>query len=66
MRSHSSCLFDIGQSLLVDFGLYDPTRLVFCQKRQDEWERTSQCPPTVADQCQKDKTSGSVQVKDHQ
>ena len=30
MRSHSSCLFDIGrQSLLVDFGLYDPTRLVF-------------------------------------
>ena len=29
MRSHSSFFFDIGQSLLVDFGLYDPTRLVF-------------------------------------
>ena len=29
MRSHSSCLFDIGHSLLVDFGLYDLTRLVF-------------------------------------
>ena len=29
MRSHSSCIFDIGQSLLVDFDLYDPTRLVF-------------------------------------
>ena len=27
--SHSSCLFDIGQSLLVDFGLCAPTRLVF-------------------------------------
>ena len=29
MRSHASCLYDIGQSLLVDFGLYAPTRLVF-------------------------------------
>ena len=29
MRSHSSCLFDIGQSMLVDFGLYAPNRLVF-------------------------------------
>ena len=40
MRSHSSCLFDIGQSLLVDFfdigqsllvefGLCAPTSLVF-------------------------------------
>ena len=29
VRSHWSCLFDIGQSLLVDFDLYDPTRLVF-------------------------------------
>ena len=27
-------------------------------KRQDEWERTSQSPPTVTDQCEKDKTSG--------
>ena len=29
MRSHSSYLFGIGQSLLVDFGLCVPTRLVF-------------------------------------
>ena len=29
MHSHSSCLFDTGQSLLVDFGLCPSTRLVF-------------------------------------
>ena len=29
MRSHSSSLFEIGQSLLVNFGLCAPTRLVF-------------------------------------
>ena len=29
MRSHSSCLFDTGQSLLVDLGLCAPTRLDF-------------------------------------
>ena len=29
MRSHSSCLFDTGQPLLVDFGLCAPIRLVF-------------------------------------
>ena len=29
MRSHSSCLFNTGQSLLVDFDLCAPTRLVF-------------------------------------
>ena len=29
MRFHSSCLFDIGQPLLMDFGLYASTRLVF-------------------------------------
>ena len=29
MRSHSSCLFHTGQSLLVDSGLFAPTRLVF-------------------------------------
>ena len=29
MRSLSSCLFDIGQSLLVDFGLCAPTRFIF-------------------------------------
>ena len=29
MRSHSSYLFGIGQSLLLDFGLCAPTRLVF-------------------------------------
>ena len=27
MRSHSSCLFDIGQSLLVDFNFCVPTCL---------------------------------------
>ena len=35
-------------------------------KRQDEWKRTSQSPPTAADQCEKDKTSGSAQVNVHQ
>ena len=35
-------------------------------KRQDVWERTSQSPPTVTDQYQKDKMSGSAQVKVHQ
>ena len=29
MRSHSSCLFHTGQSLLMDFGLCASTRLVF-------------------------------------
>ena len=29
MCSHSSCLFDTGQSLLADFGLCASTRLVF-------------------------------------
>ena len=29
MRFHSSCLFGIGQSLLVDFDLCASTRLVF-------------------------------------
>ena len=29
MRSHRSCLFDIGQSLLVDIDLCAPTGLVF-------------------------------------
>ena len=29
LRTHSSCLFDAGQSLLVDFDLCAPTRLVF-------------------------------------
>ena len=29
MHFHSSCLFDTGQSLLVDFDLCAPTRLVF-------------------------------------
>ena len=35
-------------------------------KRQDEWECTSQSPPTVTDQCQKEKMSGNAQVKVHQ
>ena len=29
VRFHSSCLFDIGQPLLVDFNFCAPTRLVF-------------------------------------
>ena len=29
MHFHSSCLFNTGQSLLVDFGLGASTRLVF-------------------------------------
>ena len=29
MLSHSSCLFDIGQSLLADIDLCAPTHLVF-------------------------------------
>ena len=29
MHFHSSCLFDTGQSLLMDFGLSASTRLVF-------------------------------------
>ena len=29
MHFHSSCLFNTGQSLLVDFGLCASTRLVF-------------------------------------
>ena len=29
MRFHSSCLFDTGQSLFVEFGLCASTRLVF-------------------------------------
>ena len=29
MHFHSSCLFDTGQSLLVDFDLCASTRLVF-------------------------------------
>ena len=33
VRSHSSCLFDIGQSLLVDFDLCVPNRLVFVMTR---------------------------------
>ena len=62
----------------MDFDLCAPTRLVFfnigqsllvadqCQKRQDESKRTSQSPPTAPDQCQKNKKSGSAQVKVHQ
>ena len=29
MRSNSSCLFDTGQPLLVDFNSCAPTRLIF-------------------------------------
>ena len=34
MRFHSSCLFGIGQSLLVDFDLCASTRLVFFDNGQ--------------------------------
>ena len=45
MRSHSSCLFfffDIGQSLLADFDLCAPTRLVFLTLVRRCW-RTLTC-----------------------
>ena len=64
-------------ALLVDFGKKKTRRVgphkpkstnsngPVCE-RQDEWDRTSQSPPTATDQCVKDKTSGSAQVKVHQ
>ena len=51
MRSHSSCLFDTGQSLLVDFGLRamhgDIDRHVTCMKTFDTmlyvWRHLTPC-----------------------
>ena len=46
MRSHSPCLFGIGQSLLVDFGLCAPTRLVFFAIGQALLVDFELCAPT--------------------
>ena len=49
MRSHSSCLFfffDIGQSLLADFDLCAPTRLVFFDIGQALLANFELCAPT--------------------
>ena len=43
---HSSCLFDTGQSLLVDFGLCAPTRLVFFDIGQTLLADFDLCAPT--------------------
>ena len=43
---HSSCLFDTGQSLLVDFGLCSPTRLVFFDIGQALLVDFDLCAPT--------------------
>ena len=46
MRFQSSCLFDTGQSLLVDFGLCAPTRLVFFDIGQPLLADFDLCAPT--------------------
>ena len=46
MRSHSSCLFDTGQSLLVDFDLGASTRLVFFDTGQPLSVDFGICAPT--------------------
>ena len=46
MRFHSSCLFDAGQSLLVDFGLCASTRLVFFDTGQSLLGDFGLCAPT--------------------
>ena len=46
VRSHSSCLFHIGQSLLVDFGLCASTRLVFFDTGQSLLVDFGLCVPT--------------------
>ena len=46
MRSHSSCLFYIGQSVLVDFGLCTSTRLVFFDTGQSLLVDFGLCAPT--------------------
>ena len=39
MRAHSSCLFQTGKSLLVDFDLCASTRLVFFDIARAPWRR---------------------------
>ena len=46
MRYHSSCLFDTGQSLLVDFGLCVSTRLVCFDTGQSLLVDFGVCAPT--------------------
>ena len=46
MRSHSSCLFDTGQSLLMDFDLCASTRLVFFDTGQPLSVDFGICAPT--------------------
>ena len=46
MCSHSSCLFDTGQSLLVDFDLCASTRLVFFDIGQSLLVNFGLCAPT--------------------
>ena len=46
MFSRSSCLFDTGQSLLVDIGLCAPTRLVFFDIGQSLLVDFGLCSPT--------------------
>ena len=46
MRSHSYCLFYIGQSLLVDFDLCAPSRLVFVDIGQSLLVELGLCAPT--------------------
>ena len=45
VRSHSSCLFDIGQPLLADFVLCAPTRLVFLTLVRYCWWTLACAPP---------------------
>ena len=46
LRNHSSCLFDAGQSLLVDFDLCASTRLVFFHTGQPLLVDFGLCAPT--------------------
>ena len=82
MRSHSSCLFDIGQPLLVAFNFcranhnvmiglckqncFDAVYLGLYNRQQVGATPFSVSPPPLSSLPQKDKTSGSAQVKVHQ
>ena len=46
MCYHSSCLFDTGQSLLVDFAFCTSTRLVFFDTGQSLLVDFGLCAPT--------------------
>ena len=49
MRSHSSCVFHTGQSLLVDISLCAPTSLVFFDIDQALLVEFDLCAPTRLD-----------------